>query len=83
MTRRITRRVLLRDLGATAALTAASGVALGAPAFLRGRPGDPQASDLFPLGVGSGNPTPNSVVLWTRLAPDPLNGGGMSQRPVP
>jgi alkaline phosphatase D len=31
----------------------------------------------FALGVASGDPTPNGVVLWTRLAPDPLNGGGM------
>ena len=32
---------------------------------------------LFSLGVASGDPMPDSVVLWTRLAPDPLNGGGM------
>ncbi len=31
----------------------------------------------FTLGVASGDPTPDGVVLWTRLAPDPLNGGGM------
>jgi alkaline phosphatase D len=31
----------------------------------------------FPLGVASGEPLPDGVVLWTRLAPDPLNGGGM------
>lgn len=31
----------------------------------------------FTLGVASGNPLPDGVVLWTRLAPDPLNGGGM------
>jgi alkaline phosphatase D len=31
----------------------------------------------FPLGVASGDPWPNSVVLWTRLAPEPLDGGGM------
>lgn len=31
----------------------------------------------FQLGVASGDPLPDSVVLWTRLAPDPLNGGGM------
>jgi alkaline phosphatase D len=31
----------------------------------------------FTLGVASGDPWPASVVLWTRLAPDPLNGGGM------
>jgi alkaline phosphatase D len=31
----------------------------------------------FTLGVASGCPRPESVVFWTRLAPDPLNGGGM------
>ncbi len=31
----------------------------------------------FTLGVGSGDPSPDGVVLWTRLALDPLNGGGM------
>ncbi|MEQ8736768.1 MAG: alkaline phosphatase D family protein [Rhodospirillaceae bacterium] len=31
----------------------------------------------FTLGVASGCPRPNSVVLWTRLAPKPLQGGGM------
>ncbi|MDI3411947.1 PhoD-like phosphatase N-terminal domain-containing protein [Bacillus sonorensis] len=29
----------------------------------------------FTLGVSSGEPLPDSVVLWTRLAPEPLNGG--------
>jgi len=37
----------------------------------------------FSLGVASGDPLPGSVVLWTRLAPDPLNGGGMPQVNVP
>ncbi len=37
----------------------------------------------FRLGVASGDPLPNGVVLWTRLAPDPLApGGGMQQQPV-
>jgi alkaline phosphatase D len=31
----------------------------------------------FSLGVASGDPSPDGVVLWTRLAPVPLNGGGM------
>lgn len=43
----------------------------------------PKFSDYpFSLGVASGDPLPNSVVLWTRLAPDPLNGGGMPPNPV-
>ena len=51
-------------------------VALGAATLLP----DLKASttrDPFTLGVASGSPRDTSVVLWTRLAPDPLNGGGM------
>ncbi|MFI1567874.1 alkaline phosphatase D family protein [Streptomyces sp. NPDC020490] len=38
---------------------------------------------VFALGVASGDPLPDGVVLWTRLAPDPLNGGGMPDDVVP
>jgi len=42
----------------------------------------------FPFGVASGNPTPDGIVLWTRLAPDPLSPdperpGGMPPDAVP
>jgi alkaline phosphatase D len=40
------------------------------------------APNLFTLGVASGDPTPDSVILWTRLAVDPLAGGGMPRIPV-
>jgi alkaline phosphatase D len=37
----------------------------------------------FSLGVASGDPLPDGVVLWTRLAPRPLeNGGGMPPAPL-
>lgn len=37
----------------------------------------------FSLGVASGDPLANGVVLWTRLAPRPLEpGGGMGADPV-
>ncbi len=37
----------------------------------------------FSLGVASGDPAPDGMVLWTRLAPRPLeNGGGMMPEPV-
>lgn len=36
----------------------------------------------FPLGVASGDPSHDSVLLWTRLAIDPLQGGGMTPSPV-
>lgn len=40
------------------------------------------AATPFTLGVASGDPTERGVVLWTRLAPDPLNGGGMPNESV-
>lgn len=36
----------------------------------------------FSLGVASGDPAPDGVVLWTRLAPSPLTGGGMPPEPI-
>src|SRR5213078_815875 len=38
--------------------------------------------DPFTLGVASGSPLPDGVVLWTRLAPDPLAGGGLDDKPI-
>ncbi|MDA8977308.1 PhoD-like phosphatase N-terminal domain-containing protein, partial [Akkermansiaceae bacterium] len=40
-------------------------------------------SDPFSFGVASGDPDHESVILWTRLAPKPLEpGGGMPKAPV-
>jgi len=36
----------------------------------------------FSLGVASGDPTADGFVLWTRLAPQPIQGGGMPQENV-
>ncbi|MFV0443865.1 MAG: alkaline phosphatase D family protein [Planctomycetaceae bacterium] len=38
--------------------------------------------DPFSFGVASGDPESDGFVLWTRLAPDPLQGGGLAPRPV-
>jgi alkaline phosphatase D len=62
---------------------------VGAAALLLGAPARTQASSRFAsnpftLGVASGDPWPDGVVLWTRLAPDPLaidGPGGMTPRP--
>ncbi|MBX3284592.1 MAG: PhoD-like phosphatase N-terminal domain-containing protein, partial [Actinobacteria bacterium] len=43
------------------------------------------ATDPFTLGVASGDPLTDRVILWTRLAPDPLaddGRGGMGDDPV-
>jgi alkaline phosphatase D len=67
----------VQGVGATASLFAA-------PAILRGLRADAAVFNdpLFALGVASGDPAAHSVVLWTRLAPDPLNGGGMADVPI-
>jgi alkaline phosphatase D len=74
------RGFLLAGGAAAAGLAAAAVTARGVPALAAGRslPADP-----FTLGVASGDPLEDGVVLWTRLAPDPLDGGGMPARPVP
>lgn len=40
-------------------------------------------SNPFTLGIASGSPRDTTVLLWTRLAPDPLRGGGMPLGDVP
>jgi alkaline phosphatase D len=67
----------------------AGAAALGAVALTetiaRGRMvGEPRVPGYpFTLGIASGDPLPDGFVLWTRLAPAPLDGGGMPPKPVP
>ncbi|UGQ11848.1 alkaline phosphatase D family protein [Yinghuangia sp. ASG 101] len=61
------------------------GGAAGVSATLLGAKSARAASYPFTLGVASGEPTADGVVLWTRLAPSPLNAdglGGMADTPV-
>lgn len=37
----------------------------------------------FTLGVASGDPTPDGIVLWTRLAPEPANPAALGFHPIP
>jgi alkaline phosphatase D len=67
-------------LGATARLAALA--ALGQVAGCVPTQPSKFDKDPFTLGVASGDPLPDGVVLWTRLAPDPLAGGGMGSAPV-
>jgi alkaline phosphatase D len=71
----LSRRMFLRG-GALTALALAAGLVPRRAAGLA------PVSIPFSLGVASGDPTHNSVVLWTRLAIDPLNGGGMAPVPI-
>ena len=66
------RRTLLRM-----AATLAAGALLSPPLVRPARAQSRFNSDPFTLGVASGSPRPDSVVLWTRLAPGPLAGGAL------
>ncbi|MFJ5259715.1 alkaline phosphatase D family protein [Streptomyces sp. NPDC088387] len=71
-----------RFLTAGAAVVgAAASTQLWLPATARAAE-PPLPADVFSLGVASGDPLSDGVVLWTRLAPDPLHGGGMPDRAV-
>ena len=71
---RPTRRSFLAFTGSLAAAAVWSSRAAGAvvqnPKF---------ADNPFKLGVASGDPWPSGVVIWTRLAPQPLDGGGLGE----
>jgi alkaline phosphatase D len=60
------RRIFLLN---AAALAAAGGLGALAPARANG------AAYPFSLGVASGSPLPDSVILWTRILADPLDAG--------
>jgi len=69
------RRRALAALGA--------GLSLATVAPVRAQPAWQSADDPFTLGVASGDPSSDGFVLWTRLAPRPLDGGGMPANRVP
>ena len=76
---KIDRRRFLYTTGGFAAFAAIRplhGFATERPSF---------STNPFTLGVASGDPTPDGVVLWTRLAPEPLaadGSGGMDPERV-
>jgi len=77
-TARCNRRTFLAGSASLAAValfsTRARGAVVSAPKF----PAYP-----FALGVASGEPLPDGVVLWTRLAPRPREaGGGLAPEPI-
>ncbi|MDE8650187.1 alkaline phosphatase D family protein [Novosphingobium album (ex Liu et al. 2023)] len=81
----IDRRALLGLLGGSGAAIA-SGLPFQAFAWDRPPPynveANPKFSTMpFTLGVASGDPAPDGFVIWTRLAPEPLDPhGGMPRR---
>lgn len=73
----LTRRSVLQLGGAAAGVAVLPGLA-PTPAAAA-----PPRVYPFTLGVASGDPAPDGVVLWTRLAPDPLEeDGGMPPEDV-
>ncbi|MGP5098791.1 alkaline phosphatase D family protein [Brachybacterium alimentarium] len=76
----VSRRRLLQASGASAAV-----IALGIRAPQAQAETAPQPEGLFSLGVACGAPRPDGMVLWTRLAPEPLaedGHGGMEGKDV-
>ena len=73
----LTRRSLLQIGAATTgtALVGAAAVAAAGPASAGGTPA-------FVHGVASGDPLPDSVILWTRVTPRPGDGPGSGSGPV-
>ncbi|MET0981581.1 MAG: alkaline phosphatase D family protein [Telluria sp.] len=65
------RRTFLLDAARLAALGSA-GAGFAGSALAAG-PSYP-----FSLGVASGSPLPNAVILWTRILPDPLDAASVS-----
>jgi len=78
LSRSISRRSLLVSSAMLCAMPYAKLLARGAALIAPRWTASP-----FTLGIASGDPTPTGVVLWTRLALDPVNGGGMDPAPVP
>jgi alkaline phosphatase D len=71
----VERRLFLLNAARVAAAASASSIVRAAPSNAAGYP--------FSLGVASGAPLPDSVILWTRILPDPLNAASSPQVAVP
>ncbi len=69
-----TRRTVLKGAIALAVLPVAG--------FTTERRRSPVLADPFTLGVASGEPTADGVVIWTRLAPSPLADDGLGGMPA-
>ena len=69
------RRLFLLDAARLAAAVSASGIVHAAPSNAAGYP--------FSLGVASGSPLPDSVILGTRILPNPLDAHSAPTLAVP
>src|SRR5688572_31337864 len=80
---RLSPKSTRRDFVAESLRSAAGLIAFGSLPARRDDPAWRARGYPFSLGVASGDPDSNGFVLWTRLAPDPIRGGGMPPRQVP
>ncbi|WP_172386010.1 alkaline phosphatase [Streptomyces sp. MNP-20] len=80
--RHLGRRRFLTGTGAAAALAFATNLPTAGVAGAAELDAARVSDDPFTLGVASGDPQPDSVLLWTRLAPEPYeeNGGLPAER---
>lgn len=76
MSHHISRRTVLRG-GVTSALLLGAAACSGPTQ----PPAARTAAPVFTLGVASGDPTPDGMVLWTRLARDPVHSDGLGGMP--
>jgi len=72
--RKLPRRGFLAGSLGSVAIAAPFTISRAAPTGVSGHP--------FTLGIASGAPREDGVVLWTRLAPRPFEGGGMPETPL-
>ncbi|MER5480697.1 alkaline phosphatase D family protein [Streptomyces sp. NPDC002734] len=80
---RLGRRRFLTTTAAAAALAFAVGLPGAGTAAADELEPAQLSEDPFTLGVASGDPLPDSVALWTRLAPRPLDpDGGLPERRI-
>ncbi|MFF1419012.1 alkaline phosphatase D family protein [Streptomyces sp. NPDC058280] len=73
---RVGRRAMLAASGTAALALAAGGLSAG-----RAGADERFREDPFTLGIASGDPWPDGFVLWTRLAPRPLDPDGAGGMP--
>nr|WP_315256205.1 PhoD-like phosphatase N-terminal domain-containing protein [uncultured Duganella sp.] len=75
------RRIFLAATGRLTALSAAALTSASTNAFAqnRNRVAARESGNAYPfsLGVASGSPLPDAVVIWTRILHDPLNAAAM------
>lgn len=72
------RRLFLLDAARLAAASTAA-----TPSLVLAAPPSNRAGYPFGLGVASGAPLPDSVILWTRILPDPLDAASSPRLAVP